>query len=326
MKIAFAACMSTRVLQNQRVWDEIANHQPDYLVLLGDSIYIDINVDSEHQDPAEMENDEFSQHVHGLYSELVNQPQFANLVKSMPKGHVFSIWDDHDFLWNDMYGEMATSSPVLRDKVYISTAFQEAFRRALAQSLEPGSFPAHWNDAALQPQPAVPLSTPSIKLSDDVWLHLCDVRTFRSKPSKQVLLGAAQQNQIGAAIMQAPDAIHLLASGSTLSKGGVYSCWKRFENDLNWLKQLAANQRLIVLSGDIHENNVEQHATDGLPLHELTSSGAAIKKYVIFGPKLQNYGLLELDATTVKAHFFQSADQEIEFDRTIDRASWQIVS
>ena len=42
MKIAFASCMCTRVFSDQPVWEQVAAQKPDRLVLLGDSVYLDI--------------------------------------------------------------------------------------------------------------------------------------------------------------------------------------------------------------------------------------------------------------------------------------------
>lgn len=42
MNIAFTSCMSTRALAVQPVWGQIASKHPDALVLLGDSVYMDV--------------------------------------------------------------------------------------------------------------------------------------------------------------------------------------------------------------------------------------------------------------------------------------------
>ena len=40
-RIAFTACARFQDDASQPVWDEIAAHQPDHLLLLGDQIYMD---------------------------------------------------------------------------------------------------------------------------------------------------------------------------------------------------------------------------------------------------------------------------------------------
>ena len=87
MKLAFASCMCTAAFKKQPVWDDIAAHQPDALVLLGDSVYTDIHAPS---DPQTMGDDEFAQYLFSLYRELLAQPQFVRLVKSLPLAPVMT--------------------------------------------------------------------------------------------------------------------------------------------------------------------------------------------------------------------------------------------
>ena len=42
VRIAFASCMCTPYFSDQPVWNWIAAKQPDHVVLLGDSIYLDV--------------------------------------------------------------------------------------------------------------------------------------------------------------------------------------------------------------------------------------------------------------------------------------------
>ena len=98
MRIAFTSCLSTRALAHQPVWDQIAACQPDALVLLGDSVYIDV------PGQAPLGDDAFCRHLHGLYRAQLQVPGFAALTQRLrqpDKLGVHAIWDDHDFLWND---------------------------------------------------------------------------------------------------------------------------------------------------------------------------------------------------------------------------------
>jgi alkaline phosphatase D len=319
MKIAFASCMCAQVFPNQPVWDWIAAHQPDRLVLLGDSIYLDINFAGLH--PQNMTTDQFAQHLFQRYAAQMAQPQFASLVKSMPNQSVNSIWDDHDFLWNDMFGAEAQANPVQRGKLPLTTSFQEAFRSALASSFAPGSFPAVYNDATFwQPNQPV-LSTPSLQIAPDVWLHLSDGRTNRTRiafipEAKRTMLGAAQRSQFEAAMGPAPDGVHLFASGSTVSS------YKRYPADWDWLNKMAARQRMLVLSGDIHRNESDAFFTTGWPLHEATSSGAAVRDAVVLGARRRNYGILEIDENQVAFKLFTDDVVSRKWSRTIARSNW----
>lgn len=317
MRVAFTSCMATQVISKQPVWDQIAAQNPDYLVLLGDSIYLDINTALHPQD---MNDNEFSQHLFKLYNDILQQPQFAKLVKALPAGRVFSIWDDHDFLWNDALGAVFSGMVAHKEKVRLSTSFQEAFRATLAARLADGSFPARLGDDAFW-KPKKALSTPSVDLPGNVRLHLCDVRTFRTDifptpVADRTILGAAQKKQIEAAVRAAPEAVHLLASGSIIAD------WKHYPNDLDWLLALASEHRIMVLSGDVHYNDVDAYYSGGLPLHEATSSGAAVLDTVVLGEEQQNYGLLDIDDKSVTLRLFHFGAEEKKYARKYDRMVW----
>jgi alkaline phosphatase D len=314
MRIAFASCMFNRVFSNQPVWSRIAAHQPDHLVLLGDSLYLDIATATH---PRDMNDDEFAQHQFALYRELIAQPQFATLVRALPAGAVHAIWDDHDFLWNDAEG--AEVHPVHSGKVRLSTAFLEAFRRSLASGLAAGSFPDAYDDPALWDLTQPALTTPSITLSADVRLHLSDGRSHRTRTwllpeARRNLFGPMQRQTFEASIRAAPQALHLWATGSAIAG------YQRYKLDLAWLKNVAAGHRTLVLSGDIHRNELDAFYTGGLPLHEATSSGAAVRDGVVVGAALTNYGLLEIDSQAVTIKLFKG--NSLEHQRVLNRESW----
>jgi alkaline phosphatase D len=241
----------------------------------------------------------------------------------MTPGSVFSIWDDHDFLWNDAEGADIARQPKQRDKIALSTLLQAAFRRALALGLPPGGFPVQASHPSLIPTPAdPPLDVPSIDLGGGVWLHLTDGRTQRTarflvRESKRSILGAAQREQLSSAMAVAASTdIHLFASGSTLA------AYKPYPVDWAWLKDLAASHRTLVLSGDIHRNNSGAFETGGFALHEATSSGVAIRDAVVVGKTRQNYGLLDIDADGVTVQFFERG--KLANRLRIDRVTWAL--
>lgn len=314
MRIAFVSCMFNRVFADQPVWSWIAAQRPDRLVLLGDSLYLDVQTP---RHPSEMSDLEFADHLFTLYRELIAQPQFAALVRAMPAGSINSIWDDHDFLWDNAQG--AEANPLHTGKVRLSTAFHEAFRSALTRRFAAGSFPADSLQAAFWDLAQPPLTSPSLELQPDLWLHLTDGRTNRTRvhllaESRRTVFGDAQKAALESRISAAPQAVHLFASGSTIAG------YQRYARDKAWLLALAARQRLLVLSGDIHRNELDAFYTGGLPLHEATSSGAAIKDAVILGTTRRNFGLLDIDAETVTIQLF--ANNRVEQRRVLDRQSW----
>ncbi len=323
MKIAFTSCMSTRCLKQQPVWSQIADRQPDALVLLGDSVYIDVPGQAPEGDDA------FCRHLHGLYRDQLLVPGFASLLQTLRgpgKLGVHAIWDDHDFLWNDADSVEALRSPNIGRALYSANLFR-CWTRALAD----GSPWPEVNSPAVQDGYASPAREADyrrlqpgyrpVRLVDaagtTVWLHLTDGRSWRT--GKQIL-GPAQRLAIEQQMAQAgPSAVHLLASGSALARGGS-SAWDDRPDELRWLRRLASRHRVLVLSGDIHRNdNPPPRPPDTAPgwgprsLWEATSSGAGVN-FNPFGQPAPGhdgllaytgrFGLLEIDQTGVQVRFF----------------------
>jgi alkaline phosphatase D len=318
MRIAFVSCLFTEMYPDQPVWDWIAAKQPDRLVLLGDSTYFDIDTDTH---PEDMDDWTFAQHVYLRYASLILQPQFAALVAAMPAGTVDAIWDDHDFLWNDATGGDKNTRVMQGGKMRFATACLEAFRAALQLQLRAGSFPTAANAASLWNTKQPPLTAPSVQIDQDVWLHLSDGRTNRTSTflianSKRTIFGDTQKAAFTQAITNAPQDVHLWASGSTMAG------YQKYALDIQWLMGLAANQRMLMLSGDIHRNALDAfaNAPTQFPLHEATSSGAALKDAVVVGAVRQNYGLVDVGPQQIDINLFNR--NTLEFTRTIDRQTW----
>lgn len=320
MKIAFTSCMLEQRFEQQAVWQRIQAADPDYLVLLGDSIYLDIDVHAQRMDDAA-----FGEHCHARWSAQLAVPEFDALLRHMAaKGgrRVFAIWDDHDFLWNDAAGAAIAAIPEHAGKIPRSRVMFQAFRQAL---VEPGSFPASFYDT--QP-PAAGDDGPlyeAVALGEDVWLHLTDGRTCRTETwlvpqGDRALLGPAQLDALAAAADAAPaGAVHLVASGSTGSG------WKKYLQDWTALNAVAGRHRTLMLSGDVHYNDFATHGgTAGLPLHEATASGAAVRDAVVYGQDIENFGLLELGADELRLRLF-GVDGEAT-PRRIRRADWRLVA
>jgi len=317
MRIAFTSCMFNRVCPDQPVWGWIADQAPDRLLLLGDSLYLDLELDGD-DSPQEMNADPFARRLFTLYGELMSQPQFRALVQRLPPNSVDALWDDHDFLWNDAHG--AELHRIHGDKIRLSTAFLEAFRASLDQGFAPGSFPARHDDPVFWQAAQPALSTPTRAPAPDLRLHVSDGRTFRTRTwlveeSKRTLFGKAQRDRFTTAFDGSPsEVVHLWASGSTVAG------YERYATDLAWLNTLASQHRTLVLSGDIHRNKLDAFQTTGFPLHEATSSGAGVKDAVVFGRPRQNFGLVDIDPFTVTIQLFRKNVRE--HLRVLDRRTW----
>jgi alkaline phosphatase D len=320
MKIAFTSCMAFTVFAQQPVWDQIAAQRPDRLLLLGDSVYIDAGpypIGMTH--PKQMAPVEFLQHVLHRWRTQLDQPQFRALVAAVPTD---AIWDDHDFLWDESYGERAIEKVVYKENIRISRALFNAFRRTLDERLAPGSFPSAYNDASINQPNEPPPGYRHRALAPDLHLHLTDGRSWRIGKD---LLGANQRAQIEAKLAAAPAAVHLIASGSVVQADDD-ARWSLFD-DYNWLVGLARTYKILVLSGDIHANRFKStNLGDGRWLHDATASGAAVCKLVGVGSKCQNYGLLTTDPATLRLDFFSHGTPDSVGSWAIDRHTWRATS
>jgi alkaline phosphatase D len=320
MKIGFTSCMSFTVFAQQPVWDQIAAQRPDRLLLLGDSVYIDAPpypVGITH--PKQLAPNDFLLHVLERWRTQLDQPQFRALVKAVPTD---AIWDDHDFLWDECYGEGAIQQVIYRENIRISRALFNAFCRTLDARLAPGSFPSAYNDTSINRPDEPPPGYRHKVLAPDLHLHLTDGRSWRIG---RELLGPAQRAQIEAKLAAAPTAVHLIASGSVVQADDD-ARWALFD-DFAWLLDLARKHKILVLSGDIHANRFKSiNLGDGHWLHDATASGAAVCKLVSVGSKCQNYGLLTTDPATLRLDFFSHGTPDSVGAWAIDRNTWKATS
>jgi alkaline phosphatase D len=174
------------------------------------------------------------------------------------------------------------------------------------------------------PQPEITPLRESLPLQDDVWLHLTDGRSLRTSTwlvpqDRRVLLGRPQLDAVATAMAgTAPGTVHLLASASAGTD------WHHYLRDWSALGELAARHRLLMLSGDLRRNAFASHIDRpmGWPLHEATSSGAAVRDALLYGAELANFALAEIDAAEVRLRFF---DREGEAaTRLIARDRWAV--
>jgi alkaline phosphatase D len=320
MRIAFTSCFSADLFPDQPVWKEIANAQPDVLVLLGDSIYLDersgplagvahalLPRGTHAPDPAA-----FAEHAHRLYRMQLEQEQFKALLATKNL-RTYAIWDDHDFLWNNACGADLVGGP-LEQLIYPSRALFAAWTDALAGTPFPAAPPAF--DASTRPP-----GYRHIDLGLDVHLHLTDGRTWRAG-NDSALLGDEQLTAIEQQMEQAgPGATHLLASGSVVERR-TREAWVHCPTEYERLHRMAATHNILVLSGDVHDNQLCAYRLDGgRNLFEATASGAALRTLVYFGSLQRNYGLLDIDAENLHIQLFKS-NSVPQFRGTIDRQHW----
>lgn len=324
MRIAFTSCFSKAIVKDQPVWREIAAREPDVLVLLGDSIYLDCSGGIADDDASsnldefgiqKASQQRFAQHAYGLYAKQLDDPGFQALI-ARPRMKTFAIWDDHDFLWNNAYGAQIMQNPAKAQYVYPSRALFKAFRAALAGAGLPAS-PPDWTNAT---EPGYECH----KLRDDLFLHLTDGRSWREPRGKNAaLLGFVQLAQMEAAMKAAPPkATHLVAT-STVFEFRKGETWLDWPAEYEKLLELGRSHDILVLSGDIHANRCgSSDAGQGRFVHEATSSGAAIRTKVVFGTPLHNWGMLDVDAAKIGIQFWNLGQPD--GGGSIDQRAWTL--
>lgn len=245
--------MNAKIYTNQPVWRNIEQMNPDALVLLGDSIYLDIPwvtvVPGGSIHPSEADAADFLNHGFELFRQLLGRPEFASLISRLGPGKAFAIWDDHDFLWNGAAGG-AMPSKIYGDHFRVTRTLFKAFRTALGKG-NPAAFPNSTSDPVFSSpnEPAPGYQVIDLSSAEKVCLHLTDGRSFRDKHN---LLGSAQRAQITLEMNKRPGWINILASGIVFN-GSKGECWSGFRDDHEWLLRTAQEHRILVASGDVHE-------------------------------------------------------------------------
>jgi alkaline phosphatase D len=320
MKLAFTSGMLQQRFEQQPVWQRIQAQDPDYLLLLGNSIHLDVDAAVRG-----MSAGEFAAHAHGLYHAQLAVPEFDALLRHLTaKGgrRVFAVWDDEDFLWHGAAGADIVQGAEHLDKLEPSRVLFQCFQQAL---VDVGSFPARLDEITPPSPPETGPLHESLALQDDVWLHLSDGRsqrtgTWRVPHAQRALLGMPQLDAMATAIdASTPGSLHLLASGST-------SCdWKHYPREWAALGRLAARRRLLMLSGGLQVNAFASYVdAPGWPLHEATASGAAMRDAVLYGAEVENFAMAEIGSDDVRIRFF---DREGETaSRRIQREDWHLAA
>jgi hypothetical protein len=244
MKVAFTSCMDARKKPSQRVWSSILKHQPDTLILLGDTIYMDYGLGLIFNNPRKWSDEKFANECYERYRLQANVTEFKDVLSQISDFQ--SIWDDHDFAWNNSYVTPVSRKSVRLNMRLISKALRDQF--------------VEWaRGTAADEYPARPTTSSLLSIEDrgiesvvdhsDVRIILLDTRFYRSKKNKQgtgSLIGGAQRAGLINALEQSEKPC-LVCTGSTLANSK--ESWDRYE-DFEWAKEHIPNNT-VFLSGDI---------------------------------------------------------------------------
>ncbi|WPG39263.1 hypothetical protein [Variovorax sp. EBFNA2] len=324
MKIAFTSCFSAQSFKQQPVWTQVGASGATHLVLLGDSAYYDAD-GSDMGAVKAMGAHDFALHAFGRLRDQLNQKEFAKLVRDTSL-RIHPIWDDHDFLWNGACGAQIEGQPSYRHLLDPTRAAFQAYRDAL-DSHDPKTFPKPadgWASGVPEPGYRTLMLSNAGDPDGAVMLHLTDGRSYKTKGGEKAVLGSAQMKKLKKTIEESDEkTVHLIASGLTFeARHG--ETWMDCVAEHAAILALAAARRILILSGDVHENRFAvPWPTGPWSLFEATSSGAALRTAVTIGALQCNWGLVDITKDQVSIELSQ-----LHMDtrrRVIDRKKWKML-
>ncbi|MFK8042928.1 alkaline phosphatase D family protein [Congregibacter sp.] len=257
-RLAFGSCYKAQ-LGGERVWQSIADTQPNLFIFAGDTLYPDSDDDS-----AALTK------LRAAYRLLQGVPEFAALRSDVP---VLSVWDDHDFGRNDGGGDfpwrleserlferswVGMDDPRReRSGIYFSELIGEAGKQLQLIVLDTRFF-----RSALRP-------------SDDYGAKGKE-RYIPDDDAQKTMLGDEQWRWLEAELQRDADLRIIVSSVQVLADGHGWEGWRQLPLERERLFDvLRANDTapVLLLSGDRHvagfyERDIGTHTS----LVEFTSS------------------------------------------------------
>lgn len=302
-RIAFGSCGHQD--KPQPILNTVVDQKPDLFIYLGDNIYgdtKDMNV------------------LQAKYDTLGRKPEFQKLRASVP---VLSIWDDHDFGWNDAgkeYEFKAESKEIFMDFWKVP---EDSDRRK-----HPGIYGSHRWEAVIT-EGSQSKGRRATEVSRSLQVILLDTRTFRD-PLKQntkpivegsgfknayqpdpdpnkTLLGEAQWAWLESVLSEPAD---LRIICSSIQFGHEYNGWESWTNLPAEQKRMAEVIRktkangVLFISGDVHWGEISRRPfTDLYPIYDVTASGLTEEWYNVEPNRLRvgeayrdnHFGMIEID-------------------------------
>lgn len=254
-RIACGSCYKPK--SDKGVFKTILAEQPDVFLFMGDNIYGDT------EDMAVLKE---------KYNDLLRQPGFASLAKSVP---ILATWDDHDYGLNDAgrgYSKRSQSQQVFLDTFNFASGHPARKTPGIYHSRMMG---------------------PEGKRTQFI---LLDTRFFRSGLEKKringrntyapstgpdaTMLGSAQWAWLAAELKKPADLRVLVSSIQVMATDHRFEKWANMPDERNRFFELLKKSNCgptILLSGDRHLAEVARLKKEetGLPfdLYEMTSSG-----------------------------------------------------
>lgn len=312
-RIVFGSCASQ--LEDQSIWNRIADEHPDLVFFMGDNVYGDVNRD----DPA-------MPSLKAAYMRLAQSEPFSRVRAAAP---VLTTWDDHDMGRNDGGGDYPYKEAAEALYEYVWAIPDDDPRRA-----RPGVY-GSWIIGAEEGKRVqiIMLDTRFFRsplMKTDEWGAHGKERYLPDGDPEKTMLGAAQWAWLENELNKPVDLRLLVSSIQVLAEGHGWEAWRTLPRERERLFSLIRKtgaENVILLSGDRHAAALYRR-DDALeyPLFEATSSSLNLpasvwraesgETYGEPGPYRlgdmyydANYGVLEIDWANRKAGIsIRSAD------------------
>lgn len=277
VRIAFGSCADN---PSSPIWDSIRREKPNFLLLLGDNIYVR---------PQEIVDERA---IRARYQALISDPGFRRLWSEVP---VYAIWDDHDF--GPSNGDSSFQGAELARKI---------FREIWTNNPPP--------PAEIPQSIGFKLSFGGVKL-----LALDD-RSFRINPQKQTagtMFGKAQLAWLERELSADDSAVIVVANGNQMlaRRYGAAESLNQYPEERQKFRKIIENSKrpVVLLSGDRHFGEIFEFDLGKKRVLELTSSpltaGHAAHAYVRGQEGLRgiaiaqhNFGILTIDTSHSPAY------------------------
>jgi alkaline phosphatase D len=248
--IAFGSC--SKQYEQQPLWQEMMEHNPDLFIWLGDNVYADT------YDMQQMAR---------IYQEQLGNTEYQAFTNLIP---VIGIWDDHDYGINDAgkyYPKKDSSKMLMMDFLDVP---EDSPRRKRA-----GAYESYTYDFADKIIKVILLDTRYFRDS----LQKSDVRGRRYEPRETGTILGEQQWQWLKKELNNPGDINIIGSSiQVISQEHGWEKWYNFpaerERLFNLIEESGA-PKVFFISGDRHiaEISKMQWPEMDYPLYDITSSG-----------------------------------------------------
>jgi alkaline phosphatase D len=299
--LAFGSC-AREDAGSAGVWEQMERDDPDAVVLLGDTPYID-STDLDHQ--------------RTRYREFAAVPQFERLLQGRS---LYATWDDHDFGRNDTNGDLPG---------------KETSRRVF---LEYHANPSY-GDGTQGIYTRFRWGPVDVFLLDTRYFAAVEPSPF--DPEKRSLLGAKQWRWLQSELQASSGPFKILAAGM-IWNGAVRpdktDHWGTYADQWQALLKFLGRERItgvVLVGGDIHRTRVLRHDTIDTvgyrltelitsPMHEgIIEAANAPHPNLIFDAGMpHSYLLLEADAckspAILTARFKNSAGEVFHCERLVE--------